>query len=74
MQKQRILAYLKARKTQGAKFYIRKKRLGVTALKAVKFELTDIGDELVNYFLTIESDGGKIFVSVPSHGLKRVHF
>lgn len=62
MQKQRIIAYLRARKTQGAKFYVRKKGLGETALKAINFDLTDIGDymeRIVGYHQRISAWGEK---------------
>ena len=71
-----IRQYLKESKRQGAKFYVQKRRLGESVLRAIEFNVSDIdaNNELVNYFLETEKRGDKIFVRNPKTGIRRVSF
>ena len=69
-----IKEYLRESKLKGSKFYVQKRRLGESVLRAIKFDLNDIdaNNELVNYFLETEKRGDKIFVRHPKIGIRRV--
>lgn len=71
-----IKRYLKESKEKGAKFYVQRKNLGESVLRAIEFKINDIDtdNEIVNYFLEIENRGDKIFVRHPKIGIKRVFF
>lgn len=71
-----IKKYLKESKLKGTKFYVQKRRLGESVLRAIEFNLNDIdnNDNLINYLLQTEKQGDKIFVRNPQTGIKRVYF
>jgi hypothetical protein len=71
-----IREYLRQSKLKGTKFYVQKRRLGESVLRAIEFNLNDIdnNDNLINYLLDIEKKGDKIFVRHSATGIKKVSF
>ena len=69
--REEIKEYLKQRTKEGATFYVQK--INSHKLKRVKYKLTDIDGNLIDYFLAVENERDKIFIKDDT-GVRRVSF